>query len=157
MVQAVSIGDKMSFHFQVFLGATMLLHTLSPLLAFVFVLNVAVDDELKHTKDSLEKVKENIEAKKAILIDVREKSEWDAGHLEGAKLIPWSKLRFASTRKKLKELPNDTVIVYTYCKAGVRALRAAKKLEEIGYKVRPLKPGFDELVKNGFEKAKKGK
>ena len=133
----------------------MFLSTLSPLMAIVFCLNVAIDDEVKHTKDSLEKVKENIEAKKAIIVDVREKSEWDAGHLKGAKLVPWSKLRFASSRKKIKELPNDDIIVYTYCKAGVRALRAAKKLDEIGYKVRPLKPGYEELVENGFEKAKK--
>ena len=112
-------------------------------------------DDLEHTKDSIEKVKENLEAKKAIIVDVREKSEWDAGHVKGAKLVPWSKLRFASTRKKLKELPDDEKIIYCYCKAGVRASRAGKKLKEMGYDVRPLKAGFEELVKNGFESKKK--
>ncbi|MEE2643277.1 MAG: rhodanese-like domain-containing protein [Planctomycetota bacterium] len=127
---------------------------------FIAVLSsVAVpnDDEVKHTKDSYEKIMENLEQKKAVMVDVREKNEWDAGHLAGAKLIPWSKIRFASSRKKLKELPDDDLIVYCHCKAGVRALRAAKKLKEIGYDVRPLKAGFEELVENGFEKAKKKK
>ncbi len=32
-----------------------------------------------HTTDSLEKVKEQLAAKKAILVDVREQVEWDAG------------------------------------------------------------------------------
>lgn len=112
-------------------------------------------DELKYTADSMEEIKENLESKKAVLVDVREKSEWNDGHVKGAKLLPWSKLRFASPKTKVKELPNDEIIVYCYCKAGVRAMRAAKKLEEIGYDVRPIKAGFAELVKNGFESEKK--
>ena len=126
-------------------------------IAVLSSLAVPNDDEVKHTKDSYEKIMENLEQKKAVMVDVREKNEWDAGHLAGAKLIPWSKIRFASSRKKLKELPDDDLIVYCHCKAGVRALRAAKKLKEIGYDVRPLKAGFEELVENGFEKAKKKK
>lgn len=125
--------------------------------AVLLSLAVPNDDEVKHTKDSYEKIMENLEQKKAVMVDVREKNEWDAGHLAGAKLIPWSKIRFASSRKKLKELPDDDLIVYCHCKAGVRALRAAKKLKEIGYDVRPLKAGFEELVENGFEKSKKKK
>jgi rhodanese-related sulfurtransferase len=36
---------------------------------------------------------------------------------------------------------------------GVRAVAAAKILEKLGYNVRPLKPGYEELVKAGFQKA----
>ena len=117
-------------------------------------LNGFPQDEVKHTKDSFEKIKENIESKKAVMVDVREKSEWDAGHLKGAKLVPWSKIRFAPKKKKLKELPDDELIVYCHCKAGARALKAAKKLKSLGYDVRPIKAGFDELLENGFEKDK---
>lgn len=112
------------------------------------------DDPVKHTKDSFETIRKNLESGKAVMVDVREKREWDAGHLKGAKLIPWSRIRFASPRNKLKELSDDSKIIYCHCKAGVRALKAAQKLKEMGYDVRPLKAGFDELVKNGFEKAK---
>ena len=73
-----------------------------------------VDDEVTHTKDSFEKIKENLESKKAVMVDVREKSEWNAGHLKGAILLPYStKLRFASPKKKLKELPDSFIIFAT--------------------------------------------
>ena len=41
-------------------------------------------------------------------------------------------------------------IIYTHCAVGYRSLRAAKILKKYGYDVRPLKPGYDELVKAGF-------
>ena len=111
-------------------------------------------DDLSHTKDSVETIQENLESKKAVLVDVREIAEWNAGHLKGAKLVPWSKLRFASPRKKLNELPDDGKIIYCYCKVGVRALKAGKKLQQLGYDVRPIKAGYKELVSQGFEKSK---
>jgi rhodanese-related sulfurtransferase len=45
-------------------------------------------------------------------------------------------------------------IVYTYCAVGYRSLRAAKILKKYGYDVRPLKPGYEELSKSGFESEK---
>lgn len=128
--------------------------SISSLLLAAILLPANSFDDPKHTTDTFEEIQKNIKDKKAVLIDVREKKEWDAGHLEGAKLIPWSKIRFASPRKKLAGLPDDEIIVYCHCKAGSRALRAATKLKSLGYDVRPIKAGFDELVKNGFEKAK---
>ena len=44
-------------------------------------------------------------------------------------------------------------IIYTHCVMGVRAIKAAKILEKLGYNVRPLKAGYEDLVKAGFEKA----
>ena len=41
---------------------------------------VFVADAQEHTKDSLEQVKKALADKKAVLIDVREKTEWDKGH-----------------------------------------------------------------------------
>ena len=43
--------------------------------------------------------------------------------------------------------------MYTHCVMGVRALAAAKILQKLGYNVRPLKAGYEDLVKAGFEKA----
>ena len=42
----------------------------------------------EHTKDSLDTIKARLVDKKAVLIDVREQLEWDAGHLKDAKLLP---------------------------------------------------------------------
>ncbi|HVJ84539.1 MAG TPA: rhodanese-like domain-containing protein, partial [Caulifigura sp.] len=53
----------------------------------------------------------------------------------------------------LKNVPKDK-IVYTHCALGKRALDAGEILKARGYDVRPLKSGYEELLKNGFEKAK---
>ena len=110
---------------------------------------------VKHTMDSVELIRLNIAAKKAVLIDVRELSEWEDGHLEDAVLLPLSELKkdaqalVNANKKKLGE----TKIIYCHCKSGGRVLRAAPILKKLGYDCRPLKMGYDELVKAGFEDA----
>jgi phage shock protein E len=112
-------------------------------------------DALTHTTDSLDKVKDNVNSGKAVIVDVREQNEWDAGHLKGAVLIPQSKLRVeGQLTDLLKAVPKDKII-YTHCRAGGRALTCGDILKKQGYDVRPLKSGFDDLVKAGFEKADK--
>jgi rhodanese-related sulfurtransferase len=113
----------------------------------------------EHTKDSLETVKKNLAEKKAVLVDVREPREWDKGVLKGAELLSLSNLQKAQADpaalgKLTKVLPKDR-IVYCHCARGVRALIAADILEKLGYDVRPLKPGFDELRQGGFTVEKK--
>lgn len=113
----------------------------------------------EHTKDSLDKVKAGLAEKKAVLIDVREKGEWDRGHLEAARLVPLSQLRRmqkdASVRQTIeKKLPKDRII-YCHCASGVRVLSAADILEKLGYDIRPLSSGFNDLRKSGFPVAEK--
>ena len=110
-------------------------------------------DATTHTKDSLGTVKDNVKSGKALIVDVREQREWDAGHLKGAILLPQSKLnKDEQLPELLKLLPKDKII-YTHCKAGGRALTCGDILKQHGYDVRPLKPGYDDLLKAGFEKA----
>jgi phage shock protein E len=107
------------------------------------------------SKEPLTAVQSNLTAGKAVLVDVREQSEWDSGHIEGAVLLPFSRLKDRIDPGQLaKQLPKDKII-YTYCVVGARALEGAKILEKLGYQVRPLKPGYVEMVKAGFPKAKK--
>ena len=47
------------------------------------VLSASLAVAAEHTKDSLDKVKENVAQKKALIVDVREQGEWDEGHLAG--------------------------------------------------------------------------
>ncbi len=111
--------------------------------------------ELKHTEDSLKTVKERIAEKKAILVDVRELIEWNDGHIADAVHLPFRDLQDKFDEKKLREkLPKD-IIVYTYCMVGFRALKAGKIIEKYGYDVRPLKPGYKELLEAGFKNEKK--
>jgi phage shock protein E len=125
-----------------------------------FTLQIAIlppFDELEHTKDSLKVVKERIEEKKAVLVDVRELVEWNDGHVEGAVHLPWRDLQDKFDEKALREkLPKDKdTIVYTHCMVGYRALKAGKIIAKYGYDVRPLKPGYKELLEAGFKNEKK--
>lgn len=107
----------------------------------------------EHTKDSLEAVKKNLAEKKAVLVDVREKSEWDDGHLRGATLLPLSQIPKTDPGKTLS-FPKGTIL-YLHCASGRRCLRAADLLSKTGYDVRPLRQGYEALVKSGFPKAEK--
>ena len=131
-----------------------------PAFAILLVLWVArFCGAAEHTKDSLDKVKENLAEKKAVLIDVREKKEWDAGHLRDAQFFPLSELKRVSTdrpsqERLAKNLPKERII-YCHCGSGVRVLTASSILEKLGYDIRPLAAGFDDLRKAGFPTAPK--
>jgi len=122
---------------------------ISGLIAFIYSdLHAA-----EFTNDQLPTVQENLATHKAVLVDVREPGEWKEGHVEGAISLPLSSLKKGVDTSTLEhQVPRDK-IVYTHCVMGVRALKAAKILEKLGYNVRPLKDGYEDLVKAGFAKA----
>jgi phage shock protein E len=105
----------------------------------------------KHSKDTLEIVQNRVTEKKAVLIDVREEKEWKQGHLKAAKLLPLSHLERGVSKEKLKEFIPKDKIVYLHCASGARCIEAAELLTELGFEVRPLKPGYDAFVEAGFE------
>jgi rhodanese-related sulfurtransferase len=108
-----------------------------------------------HTKDSLDTVKKNIADEKAVLVDVRELEEWNAGHIEGAVLAPLSKLADDKESPAVKaKLPKDKIL-YFHCKSGGRCRIAADLLKNEALDIRPLKAGYEELIDAGFEKADK--
>ena len=111
----------------------------------------------EHATDSLDKVLQAVKDKKAILIDVREKLEWDRGHLKEAKLLPLSVLKNGSASTELgkavpKDLSKDTII-YVHCASGYRCLEAAPLIRKQGYETRALPAGYKELLKSGFTQA----
>ena len=109
----------------------------------------------EHTKDSLETVKKAVAEDKAILLDVREKSEWDDGHLKGAKHLPLSLLKAGAKAEAVAEIIPKGTVVYCHCGSGIRCLRAADELKKLGFEVRPLKPGYEDLLNAGFKPASK--
>ena len=72
----------------------------------------------------------------AILLDVRQEDEWNAGHAPMASLIPLAELP-----DHLDELPRDRLIVCA-CRSGGRSLRAATFLQENGFDVVNLTGGM---------------
>ena len=123
------------------------------LVLFVIALAPAAS-AAEHTKDSLATVKKNIKEKKAVLFDVREAREWDAGHLKLALLVPLSELRDGTDPASLVKGLKKTIIIYCHCKSGGRVLRATDIARKLGYDMRPLKYGYADLLEAGFEKAK---
>jgi len=117
------------------------------------VLLACLASAAEHTKDSLTTIKKNIEDEKAVLVDVREKKEWDAGHIEGAIFLPISSVQDGLSKDELESLPKDRVL-YVHCVVGKRALTVANALEKEGFKVQPMRPGYKEMIDAGFKKAK---
>jgi phage shock protein E len=111
-------------------------------------------DNVQFSKDSLEVVKQNVAKNKAVLVDVRSEEEWKQGHIEGSIFVPVTSLRKGGDPKTLAKTLPQKKIIYTFCVVGMRAKSAAYALEKHGYTVRALKPGYEDLVKAGFKKAK---
>src|SRR4051794_3633948 len=65
----------------------------------------------------------------ATVIDVREDSEWEQGHLPGARHISKSYIE----QQIEGAVPNRDAPVVLYCAGGVRSLFAAQTLAEMGY------------------------
>jgi phage shock protein E len=105
--------------------------------------------EAEFTKDRFDAIQAALKEKKAVLLDVRERSEWEEDHLDSARHFALSALKDASAEDVEKTLPKKR-IVYVHCRAGGRALRAAGLLKKLGYDARPLKAGYEDLKKAGF-------
>lgn len=76
------------------------------------------------------------EAKKLIkqnwfdmILDVREKDEWDTGHHSSAVHIPLSEVK----KKFHSKYPDKNIKVLIYCRSGMRAGNAKEILESQGY------------------------
>ena len=124
------------------------------LLAFVAIATIPfLANSAELSKDSLKTVLKNVTEEKAVLVDVREKKEWDAGHVEGAIFLPLSSLKKGVDAEGLEKLLPADKILYIHCVVGKRAVAAGNILEEFEYGVRPIKPGYEELIEAGFKQA----
>jgi molybdopterin/thiamine biosynthesis adenylyltransferase/rhodanese-related sulfurtransferase len=81
-----------------------------------------------------------------VIVDVREREEWDEGHLPGAVHVPRGHLESRIERA----IPDKSRPVLLYCASGNRSAFAAKTLEELGYDhVVSLAGGFTDWKRNG--------
>ena len=86
----------------------------------------------------------------AILIDVREGYERDAGHIPGSDHIELARLAAAAP-----SLPRDAPIVF-YCRVGGRSLMAAQAFRSSGYEAYNLAGGILAWVAAGLPLAPEG-
>ncbi len=94
-----------------------------------------------------QQVAELLRAEDVQLADVREKDEWNAGHLPGAVHVPKSYLeQWAEDR-----IPDKTKTTVLYCAGGVRSAMAADTLTKLGYtKVISMSGGFNRWKDSGL-------
>ncbi|HKB28326.1 MAG TPA: molybdopterin-synthase adenylyltransferase MoeB [Candidatus Limnocylindrales bacterium] len=88
-----------------------------------------------------------VESDDAVFVDVRERDEWDEGHIPGAIHVPRGNLE-----SRIENAVADrSARIVLYCASGARSAFAAKTLEELGYEdVASLAGGYTDWKRNGF-------
>lgn len=79
---------------------------------------------------SQEEAKEMMDAGDAVVLDVREQSEYDEGHIPGAVLLPVGSI---DEDTAAAVIPEKSAAVLVYCRSGNRSKTAAAALAELGY------------------------
>jgi rhodanese-related sulfurtransferase len=85
---------------------------------------------------SVQELKSALDAGTAHVIDVREKFEFDAGHVAGSVLIP-----MATIPLRVSEIPTDGD-VYVICRSGARSWQVAAFLARQGVRVVNVEGGI---------------
>ncbi|TMD60053.1 MAG: molybdopterin-synthase adenylyltransferase MoeB [Chloroflexi bacterium] len=87
------------------------------------------------------------ENQEIVLVDVREKHEWNEGHIPGAVHVPRGYLELQVE----EAVPDKDKTVVLYCAGGVRSLMAGATLQQMGYKnVVSMAGGFGAWKGNGY-------
>lgn len=100
---------------------------------------------------SVEEFKEKLEKERGIVIDVRTKGEYDAGHL---KLTDDQKDFLSGDFEDNVKFLDKSKTYYLYCRSGNRSGKAAQILAEEGFKKVYNVGGYEDLVNAGFESNK---
>jgi rhodanese-related sulfurtransferase len=111
----------------------------SALLVLIYLL--AISESLKGGKQlGISEAVTLINADKAIVLDIRDKKEFEAGRIHGAIGIPFSSL--ATRKAELEKYKSKTLIIVD--KLGTQGGNAGKQLRADGYEVCRLKGGMSE-------------
>jgi molybdopterin/thiamine biosynthesis adenylyltransferase/rhodanese-related sulfurtransferase len=87
------------------------------------------------------------EHQEIVLVDVREKHEWNEGHIPGATHVPRGYLELQVE----EAVPDKSKTVVLYCAGGVRSLMAGVTLQQMGYQdVISMSGGFGQWKGNGY-------
>ena len=87
---------------------------------------------------------ERASRREVVLLDVRERREWKAGHAPGSKNVPLSTLM-----KRTQELPAQRTYV-AVCRSGSRSRSATAQLRSAGFDVLNLKGGMNAWRRAGL-------
>jgi rhodanese-related sulfurtransferase len=94
-------------------------------------LKIVNDAKSRVRETNVAEVKKRLESgEKLTLVDVREDSEWQKGHLPGAIHLG----RGVIERDIEKTIPDKSTELILYCGGGFRSALAADNLQKMGYK-----------------------
>ena len=89
-----------------------------------------VDDAISRVREvDVDEARRKLESGKAKLIDVREESEWEAGHARGAEHLGKGVIE----RDIEQRVPDKNVELILYCGGGFRSALSADNLQKMGY------------------------
>jgi hydroxyacylglutathione hydrolase/adenylyltransferase/sulfurtransferase len=91
-----------------------------------------------------QRTKELLESSEAIVVDVREPYERDAGHIEGSRHIELERLA-----SQAESLPKDQPIVF-HCRLGARSAMAAQAFRAAGYDAWSMAGGLERWDREGL-------
>ena len=66
----------------------------------------------------------------AVILDVREQDEYDAGHIPGAVLLSFGTI---DEETAASAIPEKDTVVLVYCRSGNRSKTASQALADLGY------------------------
>ena len=90
-----------------------------------------VEDARSRVREvSVDETRKKLEAGKAKVVDVREESEWAAGHVRGAEHMGKGVIE----RDVEARIPDKSAEVILYCGGGFRSALAADNLQKMGYR-----------------------
>lgn len=89
------------------------------------------DDTASYQQITAEEAKSMMEEQPdAVILDVREQDEYDAGHIPSAVLLPVGTIKEETAASVIPE--KDTVVL-VYCRSGNRSKTASQALADLGY------------------------
>src|SRR5881396_4243589 len=99
-----------------------------------------VADAKKHvTEISPQEAAAKSQSGEAVIVDVREKGEWDERHIPNATHLSRGTIELDIEEK----IPDLNQMIITHCGGGGRSALAAESLQKMGYNnVRPMAGGF---------------
>lgn len=102
-----------------------------------------VEQAKQHINEmDVDTLKQRAQTEKLFLVDVREESEWQRGHVEGAIYLGKGVIE----RDIERVIPDKKALIVLYCGGGYRSALAAENLQRMGYtNVYSLKGGYSAM------------
>ncbi|UJA19535.1 rhodanese-like domain-containing protein [Thermoleophilia bacterium SCSIO 60948] len=103
-----------------------------------------MNDASAQTDVGPEQARELVESGEALIVDVRQPEEWDAGRIPGSTHIEMNELS-----GRAGELPSERTVIFA-CKSGSRSSLAVQAFREAGYDARNLDGGITAWAADGL-------